>query len=334
LIDQRTNIKPIQKKSELVKQFNTLQMNRKILLTIICVFTFIQVSFRQIETSKGIHTSYIKYGGLDRKYMYYIPAGYNPQAKSPVVFFLHGMGASAQIAVNVLGAQYHARAERDNAIVVYPEAVSKHWNDLLGGSYPATDNVNDVGFISALIDVFINDYKCDPRRVYISGSSNGGMMTYRLSCDIPGKIAAIAPFISAISPEVAKEFSKAQPIPIMITSGTGDPTIKWEGGPIIVTGTPEVLSGDKNVEYWVMRNHAKKKPEVTKLPDIASDDNSTVERYQYKGKYDVVLYKIINGAHQHPMLREANKPLVKGQNNDYNSFETVWDFMLSYKKPK
>jgi polyhydroxybutyrate depolymerase len=307
-------------------------MNRKFLLTLIFLFTFAGISFGQSDKDQGIHTAYLKSGGLDRKYMYYIPATYNPQKKSPVVFFLHGMGASAQIAVNVLGPQYHARAERDNAIVVYPEATAKHWNDLLGGSYPATDKIDDVGFMSALIDLFIKDYKADPRRIYISGSSNGGMMTYRLSCDIPEKIAAIAPFISAISSRVANEFARAQPIPIIITSGTGDPTIKWEGGPILVTGTPEVLSGEKNVAYWVSRNHVKKKPKITNLPDIAPEDNSTVEKYHYNGKYDVVLYKIINGAHQHPTLRQGNKALVKGQNNDYNSFETVWDFMLSYKK--
>src|SRR4051812_34229815 len=102
-------------------------MNRKVLSISISLLTFVQVAFSQIENTKGIHTSYLKSGGLDRKYMYYIPANYSSRSKSPVVFFLHGMGASAQIAVNVLGPQYHARAERDNAIVVYPEAVSKHW---------------------------------------------------------------------------------------------------------------------------------------------------------------------------------------------------------------
>lgn len=305
-------------------------MLKTFLSALICLCTSVSAAFSQIET--GIHTSYLKYGGLDRKYMYYIPSNFDPKARSPLVFFIHGMGASAQIAVNVLEKQYHARAERDHAIVVYPEAVSKHWNDLMGGSYPATDSIDDVGYISSLIDLFIRQYNCDRRRVYISGSSNGGLMTYRLSCDIPEKIAAIAPFISAMSPQVAEQFSKAPPIPIVITSGTADPTIKWEGGPIIVTGTPEVLSGDKNVEYWIARNRVKKKPEVTTLPDISTDDNSTVERSYYKGKYDVVLYKVINGAHQHPTVREAGKPPVKGQNNDYNSFETVWDFMVGYRK--
>lgn len=302
---------------------------------ILVAFLLLAIRFAglaQLPTSQGIHTESIRFGGLERKYMYYIPQGYDEKAKLPVVFFLHGMGASAQIGVNVLGPQYHARADRDKAIVVYPDATSKHWNDKLGGSYPLTDSIDDVGYISSLIDHFIKNFKGDPSRVYVSGSSNGGMMTYRLSVDIPEKIAAIAPFVSSISNSVAEQFPKARPIPIIITSGTADTVIKWSGGPIRVTRTPSILSGDENVAYWIRRNGANKKPKITNLPDVEPGDNSTVEVQEYKGKYDVILYKIVNGYHQHPALREPGKPLVSGKNMDYNSFEIVWDFMLAYKK--
>jgi len=300
------------------------------------VFLFISLlsyygSFGQTALRQGLHTDSMSYDGLQRKYMYYIPSGIENFTKVPVVFFLHGMGASAQIGVNVLGPQYHARAERDKAIVVYPEATSKHWNDKLGGSYPLTDNIDDVGYLSTLIDFFIRDFKADPKRIYFSGSSNEGMMTYRLSCDIPDKIRAIAPFVSTISPTVAQEFAKAKPIPIIITSGTADSVIKWAGGSIKVTRTPEILSGDDNVAYWVARNGSKKKAKITRLPNVEPADNSTVEIQHYKGKNDVILYKIIGGAHTHPTLRSTGKPLVKGLNMDYNSFERVWDFMMSYR---
>lgn len=298
-----------------------------ILLYIFCI----QTTFGQSKQSPGLHTDSMAYDGLQRKYMYYIPAGIENSQNIPVVFFLHGFGASAQIGVNVLGPQFHARAERDKAIVVYPEAASKHWNDKLGGSFPLTDKVNDVGYLSSLIDLFINDFKANPKRVYFSGSSNGGMMTYRLSCEIPEKIRAIAPFVSTISPEVAAQFAKAKPIPIIITSGTADSIIKWDGGPVKVTHTPRLLSANDNIAYWKTRNEVKSKAKITHLKDIEPGDNSTVEIQHYKGKNDVVLYKIIGGAHAHPTLREVGKPLVPGQNMDYNSFETVWDFMMSYK---
>lgn len=302
---------------------------------ILVAFLLLAIRFAglaQLPTSQGIHTESIRFGGLERKYMYYIPQGYDEKAKLPVVFFLHGMGASAQIGVNVLGPQYHARADRDKAIVVYPDATSKHWNDKLGGRYPLTDSIDDVGYISSLLDHFNKNFKGDPSRVYVSGSSNGGMMTYRLSVDIPEKIAAIAPFVSSISNSVAEQFPKARPIPIIITSGTADTVIKWSGGPIRVTRTPSILSGYENVAYWIRRNGANKKPKITNLPDVEPGDNSTVEVQEYKGKYDVILYKIVNGYHQHPDLREPGKPLVSGKNMDYNSFEIVWDFMLAYKK--
>lgn len=281
---------------------------------------------------QGVHTATVKFDGIERKYMYYIPSGYDSKAKLPVVFFIHGYGASAEIGVNVLGPQFHGRADRDGAIVVYPEATSKHWNDRLGGSFPATDTINDVAYISHLIDLFIADFKGDPRRIYVSGSSNGGMMTYRLSVDIPEKIAAIAPFISTISPQVAAASVNAASIPTIITNGTADSIINWNGGAVEVTRTPELLSGDQNVAYWVKRNGAKTKAKVSILPDIEPDDKSTVEIQHYKGRYDVMLFKIIGGAHRHPTLREPGNPLIPGQNMDYNSFETVWDFMMNYKK--
>ncbi len=307
-------------------------MKTTLSLILLLLLNMPQASFAQSSKTPGIHTETVKFGGLDRKYMYYIPQGYNEKTKLPVVFFLHGMGASAQIGVNVLGPQFHARAERDKAIVVYPDATHKHWNDKLGGSYPLTDSVDDVGYITSLIDLFIKDFKGDPSRIYFSGSSNGGMMTYRLSVDIPEKLAAIAPFVSSISSSVAEQFPNAMPIPIIITSGTADTVIRWGGGPVRVTRTSRILSGDDNVAYFVKRNGTKTRPKITTVPDVEPGDKSTVEVHEYKGKYDVILYKIINGYHQHPTLREPGKPLVSGKNMDYNSFERVWDFMLSYKK--
>ncbi|MES3017742.1 MAG: PHB depolymerase family esterase [Bacteroidota bacterium] len=307
-------------------------MKPKYLLLTVLLISATCATFAQYPKMPGVNSSVIKFDGLTRKFMYYIPQGYDETAKLPVVFFLHGMGASAQIGVNVLGPQFHPRAERDKAIVVYPDAMSKHWNDKLGGSYPLTDSVNDVGYITALIDLFTKDFKGDASRVYVSGSSNGGMMTYRLSVDIPQKIAAIAPFVSSISTQVAEQFPNAMPLPVIITSGTADTVIKWSGGPIKVTRTPSILSGDQNVAYWVKRNRVNTKPKVMTLPDIEPDDKSTVEVQEYKGKFDVVLYKIVNGYHQHPTLRGTGQPLVSGKNMDYNSFERVWDFMLSYKK--
>jgi polyhydroxybutyrate depolymerase len=307
-------------------------MFRNLSLSILCVLSVTQFLFAQNSKTPGLHTETVKFDGLDRKYIYYIPQGYEKKSKLPIVFFLHGAGASAQIGVDVLGPQYHARAERDQAIVVYPDATSKRWNDKLGGTNPLTDSINDVGYLTSLIDMFIKDFKGDPARVYFSGSSNGGMMTYRLSVDIPEKITAIAPFVSTISKEVVDQFPNSKPMPIIITSGTADSVIKWGGGNIRVTRTPYILSADDNVAYFVKRNGANPKAKITTLPDIEPGDNSTVEIQTYKGKYDVILYKIINGGHTHPTLREPGKPLVPGRNMDYNSFERVWDFLLSYKK--
>jgi polyhydroxybutyrate depolymerase len=305
-------------------------MNKRYLLAIFALFFALQPLFSQPHTP-GLHTTYMRYGGLDRKYMYYIPAGYNPKAKTPLVFFIHGAGASAQIAVDVVGPQFNARAERDKAIVIYPDGVNKRWNDMLGVAGTRITTVDDVGFLSSLIDVFVKDYKCDPNQVYVSGSSNGGMMTYRLSVDIPDKITAIAPFVSYTSPYVAAQYPKAPPIPIIITVGTADPSIKYEGGPR-GPGAGELFSADKNLEHWIARNGTRTQPEITNIPDLDPNDKSTAIKYVYPGKNPVVFYKVVGGMHQHPSIKVGTKALAVGQNGDYNSFETVWDFMTAFKK--
>jgi poly(3-hydroxybutyrate) depolymerase len=85
-------------------------------------------------------------------------------------------------------------ADTSTCIVIYPDAVTGYWN---AKTNELADSINDVGFISILIDYFRDVYHCDARRVYVTGISNGGQLAYRLTCDIPFKITAIAPFVKS-----------------------------------------------------------------------------------------------------------------------------------------
>ncbi len=81
--------------------------------------------------------------------------------------------------------------------MVYPDGIELNWNDGRmdeeANDRAHRENINDVGFISALIDSMIKDYNINPKRVYVTGISNGAIMSYRLACELSHKITAIAP---------------------------------------------------------------------------------------------------------------------------------------------
>src|SRR5690606_11668886 len=116
----------------------------------------------------------------------------------PLVIGLHGTGGSASQFERDY--DFSLKAELERFIVVYPNGVSSNgqfglrtWNAGTCCDYAARKKIDDVKFISSLIDKLVNEYRIDPNRVYVTGMSNGGMMCYRLAAEIPDKIAAIAP---------------------------------------------------------------------------------------------------------------------------------------------
>src|SRR5207237_8506228 len=113
----------------------------------------------------------------------------------PLVIFLHDMGKSGKDIIKSYGDKIHTMADSSDCIVIYPDAVAGHWNDKMDKGFPVTDTINDVGFISILIDYFRDVYHCNPKQVYVAGFANGGRLAYRLRCDILFKITAIAPFV-------------------------------------------------------------------------------------------------------------------------------------------
>src|SRR4051812_13930839 len=157
------------------------------------------VSFAQNDSLKGgeLYSSNFLIDGIQRDFIYYIPLNYEKSEAHALVIFLHNEGKNGKDLIKNYGNKIQLLADSFNAVVIYPDAVAARWNDKLSESFPTTDTVNDVGFISILIDYFKQVYSCDARRIYVAGIFNGGNLAYRLSCDIPNKITAIAPFILA-----------------------------------------------------------------------------------------------------------------------------------------
>ena len=161
--------------------------------------------------------------GLDRTFHAYVPAH---RAPSPaLVVVLHGgfgTGAQAEAAY-----RWDALADRYGFVVLYPDGLQRAWNagDCCG--QPRARNVDDVAFIEAAIGATARAYATDPKRVYVTGISNGGMMAYRLACESALPIAAIAP----VAASLAVTCDHPRPVSVLHVHGLADRNVPFGGGP-------------------------------------------------------------------------------------------------------
>jgi len=166
-------------------------------LLLVAVF----VSFLPFELAFGegdLQRQTVMQGSIERTFYVHYPKNRHPAVPKALVFVLHGGGgADARTMANRTG--MNEIADREDFMVIYPAGIDGQWNDGRGKSFRRTkDNtdVDDVGFISALIDLFVKKGEADSARIYVMGLSNGGMMTHRLGIELGKKLAAIAPVLS------------------------------------------------------------------------------------------------------------------------------------------
>jgi polyhydroxybutyrate depolymerase len=268
----------------------------------------------------------IPFGGLQRTYRIYIPAIYNSNKAVPLVFNLHGLGSNA--AQQEVYGDFRGIADTANFILVCANgtqtAAGQGWNNF---ATPGT-GVDDVGFISALIDKVSSKYNINKNRIYSTGMSNGGFMSYDLACFLNTRIAAIASVTGSMIATHLKACKANRPTPVMEIHGTGDNTVKYDGTPGLLTCTPI----DTLVDFWARFNKCAA-PVVTMLPNINTADGSTVEHRVYgngKNGSSVELYKVINGAHTWP----GSAVPIAGTNQDFSASKEIWRFFNQFSLDK
>jgi len=198
---------------------------------------------------------------------------------------------------------------------------------------------DDVGFLSALIDRMVKKQAVDPARVYATGISNGGFMSFRLALELSGKIAAVAPVTAQISVAL-KDKRPVHPVSIMLFNGTSDPLVPYGGGHIRIgrfgKSRGQILSTDETIERFRKFNGVEGKGKVKKWPDADPDDGTTVETHTYTGGKagsEVILVKITGGGHTWPGGKQyLSKRLVGTVSRDINASEMILDFFLKHKR--
>lgn len=143
------------------------------------------------------------HNGITRTYVVRTPSAMpSRNVRIPLVLVLHGGGGNAFNAERMTG--FTKQAKTRGFIVAYPEGTGRFngklltWNAGHCCGYAMKNRTKDVDFIGTLIDKLIAEYPIDPRRVYVTGMSNGGMMAHRLGIELAHKLAAIAPVVATV----------------------------------------------------------------------------------------------------------------------------------------
>ncbi|OBK22913.1 polyhydroxybutyrate depolymerase [Mycobacterium asiaticum] len=170
----------------------------------------------------GKSSQSIKWDGADRTFNVYRPPGLTDPA--PLVVMLHGGYGDGDQAER----SYHwdTEADKGHFLVAYPDGRGRAWNAGSCCGMPSQTNLDDVGFIAAVVSAIERQIPVDPARVYATGMSNGAMMSLRLACETD-IFAAIAP----VAGTLVTDCSRARPTSVLQIHGTADASVPYNGGP-------------------------------------------------------------------------------------------------------
>lgn len=286
--------------------------------------------------------------GETRTYQYIKPSGCCDER--PLVLVLHGGGGNATNANDPQwDNEWPGVAQANDFMVIFPEGkpesgdpTSHWWNDCRNDespSEPSYSDWDDVGFMVALIDWAIAQHGVDGSRVYVTGASNGGQMTYRMGLEANDRIAAIAPHVAQMAKN-SECVEQSGALPAYIHYGTDDPLTDPNGGCLAVPGggcaRGEVISIFDTFAFWQTKNTASTETNNVTIDPYPSDNVTlTQQTYQASGSQAsddprvVFLQSANDGGHWVPSPSPASAPaqFIKGlKSRDISSAAEVYAF--------
>lgn len=266
-------------------------------------------------------------GGFTRTYEVHLPPAYDGQTPLPLVLVLHGRLGDGRGMRRI--SHFDQAADRHGFLVVFPDGYQKSWAD--GGSPGPAERtgVDDVAFISALLDRLEKDFRIDLSRIYVTGLSNGGYMSGRLACDLAGRFAAAAPVAALVTEQVAAACRPSRPIPILYILGTDDPLVPYTGGATRPFARRTVLSATETLAMWRKLDACEPAPVADNLPRAPGETTHTVRSIwtPCRASSEVVLLTVHGGGHAWPGGEQYLPESVIGHTTrDFDASELIWQF--------
>lgn len=283
----------------------------------------------------GTETSSITVDGRKRTFVYHVPESAPAEGSRMVVISLHGrLGTGVQQEDLT---SFSSLSDKRGFVAIYPDGIDKSWADGRGTSNAEMQGVDDVAFISALIDHAIDKLGGDPKKVFINGHSNGSVMTNRLACELSTKVAGIGHNAGPIAEKVSMTCMPSRSLSVIGFHGTADEFMPYLGGEVDKGAGGKVLSAKDARAFWAMKSGCAMETKTTMLPDTATDDGTTVELEESTSCQDgaeIQLVTITNGGHTWPgSTDDLGETLVGKLSRDIIASEMMLDFYEKHPMP-
>ena len=283
----------------------------------------------------GRHRVSIQIDDHDRTFIFITPKDFKPGEPLPIVFFFHGAGGTAQQAAHTYG--WAQKADAENFFAAFPEGLpvrpdrpgsfllNPHiWRDQRAGMQ--VSGVDDVHFFEELLNRLEATLPIDPKRVYVTGFSNGAGMTFTLGARFADRIAAIAPVSSQSFTTIEK---LVRPVPVYYLAGTADPLIPYHGGSVTLPwgNTRTTQPVQHSAETWAALDGCPPTPEV-----VSDEHGVRVVRYGPGNDDAEVLFTTIEGnGHHWPDTVELLPHAICGPTLDpFNATDRIWEFFVKH----
>lgn len=257
--------------------------------------------------------------GQLRTYYIHIPKSYNPSRPMPLLLVFHGDGGSGRSISNVTG--FNTLADQKGFIVVYPDGINQKW----GIGTNSKNHIDDVSFISNLIDHLKSQLNVDSHKVYATGFSKGGILTQALACKLNTKIAAFASVAGSLPARIQPDCQPKTPVSMLTINGTNDQEVYYQGDKQGKRGA--LISIPAMVNFWEAHDQCTS----SKGTPQANNLLKTTEYSSCNGNSQVVQLAVVNGGHFWPGGVSTDASVNKfNAKLGLNASKTIWDFFQNH----
>lgn len=279
----------------------------------------------------GDYTFTLEHGGMTRKYRVHVPRSYQAGKPVPLLMAFHGGGGNMDYQASDENYGLISKSESAGFVAVFPNGYSKlpsgkfaTWNAGNCCADARDRNVDDMGFVRKVIQDVSTQLSIDRKRIYATGMSNGGMMAYRLACEMPDTFAAIA---AVAGTDNTTQCTPKSPISILHIHAQNDDRVLYNGGAGRkfgdVSKVTDFTSVPATVSRWVARNSCGPTPQRT-----LSTPGAYCERYTgCQGNTAVQLCVTDSGGHSWPGGHKALASEPPSQALSAN--DAMWDFFTT-----
>jgi polyhydroxybutyrate depolymerase len=237
-----------------------------------------------------------------------------------LVIALHGRGGSGQRVMRATG--FDAKADQHGFLLVAPDGTGdpRGWHT----GFASGGVIDDVGFIGALIDTLAARYPVDPKRVYVAGHSNGGVLAHRIASDLSTRIAAAAIVAGAIGGRsgdgvVAQIEPPRAPVPMMIVHGDADAVVPYDATALSRRGA-QPIPAPEAARFWARANEC---AVIEPQRDTIAGGRVLRDSWESRCRAPVVLLTVRGGDHGWPRT---------GRGPPIDATDAIWEFLARHRR--